>query len=140
MISSLTISEPERSFFAWTVVLLVADLLHPVNDLAVQLFLDGDVSHRGGRRGAMPVLFARRTPDDVARPDDLDRATPALHEAAAGRHDQRLAQRVRVPIAARTGLERDVSAARARRSRRLEKRINAYRASEVFGRPSGGGL
>ena len=59
-----------------------------------------------GRR-AVPVLLARREPDDVARPDLLDRPALALHAAAAGQHDQRLTERVRVPRRARAGLEGD---------------------------------
>src|SRR5438067_12169121 len=53
-------------------VLLVADLLHPVHRLAVQLLLEGDVRHRRGRRRPVPVLFARRKPDHVTGPNFLD--------------------------------------------------------------------
>src|SRR5262249_24319824 len=91
-------------------VLFVADRFHPVHRLAVELFLDGDVRHGRGRRGAVPVLLARREPDHVARPDLLDRAAPALGQAAAGRHDQGLAQRVGVPRRPGAGLERDAGA------------------------------
>ncbi len=38
-------------------VLLVADVSHPIDHFAVLPFLNGDVRHRGGRRGAMPVLL-----------------------------------------------------------------------------------
>ena len=103
-------------------------------------FLDGDVRHGRGRRGAVPVLLARREPDHVARPDFLDRAAPALRPAAAGRHDQGLAQRVRVPCRAGAGLERDAGAAHARRSGRLEQRIDAHRAGEPLGRSFAGRL
>src|SRR5206468_994670 len=96
--------------------------------------------HRRGRRCAMPMLFARRAPDHIAGPDDLDRAAPALHEAAAGRDDERLAERMRVPITARAWLERYVGAARPRRAWRLEQLVDAYRAREIFGGPSGRGL
>ena len=75
--------------------------------LAVELFLDGDVGHGRGRRGAVPVLLARREPDDIAGPDLLDRAALALDPAAAGRDDQRLAERMRVPGGAGAGLEGD---------------------------------
>src|SRR6266487_2781058 len=78
-------------------ILLVANLLHPVDGLAVEPLLNGNVRHGGGCRGAVPVLLARREPDHVARPDFLDRAAPALRQAAAGGHDQGLAQRVGVP-------------------------------------------
>src|SRR4051812_18017848 len=40
-------------------VLLVSDLFHPLNGFAVQRLLDGDMGHRSGRRGAVPVLLAR---------------------------------------------------------------------------------
>src|SRR4051812_23897098 len=82
-------------------VLLVADVLEPVDRLAVELFLHGDVRHRGGGRGAVPVLFTRRKPDHVAWPDLFYRPAPALYPAAASRDDQRLPERMRVPRRAR---------------------------------------
>src|SRR5436309_4475299 len=88
-------------------VLIVSDVLHPLDHLAVELLLDGDVGHGRGRRRSVPVLLARREPDDVARPDLLDRAAPALHPAAPGRHDERLAERVSVPRRPCARLERD---------------------------------
>src|SRR5712691_12054455 len=88
----------------------------------------------------MPMLFARRARDHIAGPDDLDRAAPTLHEAAAGRHDERLTERMGVPITAGAWLEGHVGAARTCRSGRLEKLVDAYRAGEILGRPSGGGL
>jgi hypothetical protein len=48
-------------------ILFVADLFHPVDSLAVQLFLNGDVGHRRGCRGSMPVFLTGRNPDDVTR-------------------------------------------------------------------------
>jgi hypothetical protein len=121
-------------------VLLVADLFHPVDDLTVELFGDGDVAHRGRRRRAMPVLFAGRKPDNVTGADFLDRAALALHPAATGRHDKCLSERMRVPGRARAGLERDAGAADARRIGRLEQRVDADRAGEPFGRPLAGRL
>jgi hypothetical protein len=64
-------------------ILLLADLFHPVSRLAVERLIDGNVRHRRGWRGAVPMLLARRDPDHVARPDLLDRAAPALRPAAA---------------------------------------------------------
>src|SRR5947208_11405873 len=52
-------------------VLLVGDLLHPVHGLVVELLVNGDVGQRGRRRGAVPMLFTRRDPDHVTRPDFL---------------------------------------------------------------------
>ena len=66
-------------------ILLVADLLHPFDRLAVERLLDGDMGHGGGRRGAVPVLLARREDDDVAGANLLDRAALALRPAAARR-------------------------------------------------------
>src|SRR5205085_10986578 len=103
-------------------VLLVADLLHPVYRLAVQLLLDGDVRHRRGRRRPVPVLLARRKPDHVTGPDFLDWPAPALRPTAAGRHDQGLAERVRVPRGSGTRLKGDAGTSdtpRDRKSTRL---------------------
>src|SRR6059036_4183328 len=94
-------------------VLFVADLLHPVDDLAVEVFLDCDVGHGGVRRRAMPVLLARRAPDDVARSNHFDRPTPALHEPAAGRDDQGLTQRMGVPCGPGAWLARGAPASRS---------------------------
>src|SRR2546422_11604800 len=106
--------------FGRRLVLFVADLLHPVDDLAVEFFLDCNVGHGGVRRRAMPVLLARRAPDDVARSNHFDRTTPALHEPAAGRDDQGLTQRMGVPCGPGAWLERDAGTPRARRIGRLE--------------------
>src|SRR5438034_7383434 len=38
-------------------ILCVADLFHPVHDLAIKCFLNGDVRHGCGRPGAVPVLL-----------------------------------------------------------------------------------
>ena len=59
-------------------VLVVADLFEPVDRSAVLLLLDGDVCHRGRRRGAVPVLLARREPDDVPGAELLDGTPVAL--------------------------------------------------------------
>ena len=72
------------------------------------------MGHGGGRRGTVPMLFARREPDDVAGPDLLDRAALALRPAAARGDDEGLAERMGVPGGARAGFERDAApAARA---------------------------
>src|SRR5438445_7124992 len=46
-------------------ILFVTDLLHPIDRFAVQRFLNGDMSHRGRRRSAVPMLFTRREPDHI---------------------------------------------------------------------------
>jgi len=86
------------------------------------------------------MLLARREPDDIARPDLLDRPALALREAATGRHNQCLSERMRVPGRARAGFERDAGAADARRIGRLEQRVDADGTGEPFGRPLAGWL
>jgi hypothetical protein len=46
-------------YFLLSPVLLITDLFHPVRALAVQLFHNGDVRHRGRRRRAVPMLLPR---------------------------------------------------------------------------------
>lgn len=60
-------------------VLFVADLLHPVDRLAIELFLNGDMGYGRGLHGTMPMLFTRRDPNHVTRMNFLDRAIPALY-------------------------------------------------------------
>src|SRR4051794_12411417 len=66
-------------------VLLVAHVFEPIDDLAVERLLDGDVRHGRRRRGPVPVPHAGREPDHVAGVDLLDRAPFLLDPAATGR-------------------------------------------------------
>jgi hypothetical protein len=68
-------------------ILFVAHFFHPVHGLAIDLFLDGDVRHGGCKGGAVPMLFARWEPDDVAGTDFFNRSAPVLNPAAASRDD-----------------------------------------------------
>ena len=108
-------------------VLFVAHVFQPIDDLAVELFLDGDMRHGRGRRGTVPVLLARREPDHVAGMDFLDRAALPLDPAATGRDDQGLPQRMGVPRRPGPGLERDAGTGRTCRSVCLEQRVDADR-------------
>src|SRR6202051_5371484 len=87
-------------------VLRVADLFHPVDDFAVQRFLNGDMRHCVRRCCAVPVLLTGREPDDIAGPDFLSGAAFALHPAAAGGYAQRLTQWTRMPGGPDARLER----------------------------------
>src|ERR1700683_698631 len=107
-------------------VLFVADLFHPVDNLTVLLFLNGDVRHGRGGRGPMPVLLARREPDHVTRPDLLDGSAPTLGPAAASRDDESLTERMGMPRSPRTRLEGDAGALHKCRIGRLKKRIDPY--------------
>src|ERR1035441_8082010 len=91
-------------------ILLVTHLLHPIYGFAVEFLLDRDVGHCGGWRRAVPVLFSGREPDDVAGADFFDGAAQALRAAEAGGDDEGLAERVRMPGGAGTGLEGDMGA------------------------------
>src|SRR3954469_16971725 len=105
-------------------------MFEPVDGLAVEAFLDRDVAHRRRCRSAVPVLLARREPDDVARTDFLDLSAFTLHPAEAGRHDQRLAERMGVPGGARARLEGDERPGDTGGGRGAEQRIDANRPGE----------
>src|SRR6185436_10048794 len=102
--------------------------------------LYSDVGHgRGGGR-AVPVFFAGSKPDHIPRMNLLDRAGPALRAPAAGGHNQRLTERVRVPRRARAGFESDARATHARGVSPIEQWIDANRAGEPVGRSLAGRL
>src|SRR5437588_580264 len=82
----------------------------------------GDMCHAGDCRCTMPVLFAGGKPDDITGSDFLDWPAPALRPAAAGRHYQSLAERMRVPSGSGTWLERDAYGQSPRGVRRVEQR------------------
>src|SRR6476659_4620773 len=65
------------------VLLLVADLFHPIDHFAVQRLLDGDMHRCRGRRRSMPVLLTGWKPNDITGPDFLDWATLTLRPTAA---------------------------------------------------------
>ena len=50
-------------------ILIVGYLLGPVDSPAIEGFIDSDMSHRGGRTCAMPMLLLRWNPHHVARTD-----------------------------------------------------------------------
>src|SRR3982750_258301 len=79
------------------VVLLIADLLHPVHVPAVLVSRDGQMSHCGGGGRTVPVLDTGRARDDIAGADHLHRVAPLLGQADAGHDDQALPSRVRMP-------------------------------------------
>src|SRR5579875_2544023 len=112
-------------------ILLVGDLLHPVNHLAILLFLNSNVRHGRGRRGAVPVLLAGLEPDHITRPNFLNRASPALSPAAACHNNQSLSERMHVPRGSRARFESDAGALNECRIGGLEKRIDPYRAGEA---------
>src|SRR5262249_38611588 len=101
--------------------------------LAIERFLGGDMNHAGGRRSAVPMLFVRRDPHDVAGFDLAHFAAPALHPARSRNHEQRLSERMRMPGGAGAGLEAHQARAHARRRRRLDDRLLPYGASEAVG-------
>jgi hypothetical protein len=95
-------------------VLLVADLLHPLDILSVEIFLNGDVRHARRGRRSMPVFLTGRDPHHIAVADFLCWTTPLLNPTGASRHDQGLTQRVGVARRPR---------AQARTSRGRQRRV-----------------
>src|SRR5205814_2642078 len=115
-------------------VLLVADLFHPVHNLPVECFLNGDVRHGSCRRSAMPMFQSWRKPNHITGPNFFNRSTLSLHPANTRCDNERLTKRMRVPCGARARLERDARARGACRSICLKQRINQHRASKPIGR------
>src|SRR5271154_4687117 len=95
-------------------VLFVTHMFHPFNNLAVELFLNGNMRHPGRWRGAMPVLFPGSKPDHITRMNFLHRPAPALRPTAARGDDQRLAERMRMPRRPSARFEGDAGAGHTR--------------------------
>ena len=106
-------------------ILVVTDLFHPFDSLAIELFLNGEVRHGCRRRGPEPMFLPRREPDYIPRMNVLDRAISALDPPVASRHDQGLAQRVGVPGNPSARLEGDTGTGYTCRIGCLEERVNA---------------
>ena len=118
----------------------VGDGFEPVDDLVVEAFLDGDVGDGGGGGCAVPVFFVGGEPDDVAGADLFDGTAEALGEAEAGGDDEGLAERVGVPVGARSGREGDGGSLDEGGVGRGEERVDADGAGEPVGGAGGGGL
>lgn len=129
-----------RCNYLGSVVLFFTNFFHPVNGFAIELLLDGDMSHSGCGSGSMPMLFTGRKPDHITRPNFLYRFTIALSPAAASRDNQSLAQRMRVPCSPCAGLERNAGTLNTCRGRCLKKWIDPYSASEPVRWPLTRGL
>src|SRR5206468_4926333 len=102
--------------------------------------LNGDMSHCGRRRSAVPMLLVRRKPDHITRPDFLNRPAPTLRPPNARRDDQRLTEWMRVPGGASTRIERDACATNTCRFGCLEQRVNPNCPGKIFGRSLSGTL
>src|ERR1700716_221569 len=111
-------------------ILLVRNPLHPIDVPAIDSFLNGDVTHGVARGCSMPVLHARRNPHHVARLDLALFAAPVLYPSRSGGDDQNLPGGVRVPGAARAGLEGDVARTHARLRTRAHERGDHHGAGE----------
>ncbi len=91
-----------RNFIAQSFAILgVGDVLHPIDNCSVEIFLNGDVGHRGGGRCAVPMFFAGWKPDGAAGTDFFNWAARALRPSASGGYDERLAKWMSVPRGAR---------------------------------------
>src|SRR5688500_13041676 len=86
--------------------MLVGDLFHPLDVLAVDDVRDGDMAHGVGGCRSMPMLHAGGRPDAIAWLDLPLRAAFFLNPPCSGRDDQVLAAGMRVPRGACSRLER----------------------------------
>src|SRR5689334_11716411 len=130
----MTISSALFGFCSSRCVLFVADLLEPLDHLAVQRLLDRNVSHRCAGTCPVPVFLVGRAHDHVPGPDLHGRLTPALREATPSSDDQSLTERMRMPRGACPWLKRDTRAGDATGLMRLKQGIDAHGGAEVFGR------
>src|SRR5215208_6220997 len=90
------------------------------------------MGHGCGRRGAVPVPFIRRAPNDIAWFNFDFRLALALYPSAARRYDQDLPERMSVPRCTSARFKRDTGAPRACRIRCLEKRIDSHIARKII--------
>src|SRR5260370_39135803 len=73
---ALSVRQPPKRSNGSPAILIVADLLHPVDEgLLIDLFLNGDMRHRSGWGSTVPMLFTRWDPNDIAGMDLLNRIT-----------------------------------------------------------------
>ena len=94
-------------------VLLVGDGLQPGGAVAVgDSFEHRNVAHHAVHPGTVPVLLTRRGPDRVTGGEPDDSAVAGDDQAGAVCAEQRLSQRVGVPVGARTGVNRTMLAIR----------------------------
>src|ERR1051325_5533838 len=98
------------------------------------------MGHGGCWRGAVPMFFAGREPNNVARTNFFDGATFALRPADARSDDDGLTERMGVPRGAGARLECDHGGGGTRGGVWLEKRIDAHCAGEPIGWAFCGGL
>jgi hypothetical protein len=131
--------QPCELLHALTTVLFVGHLFHPIDHLAIEVFLNSDMCHRGGGRSPMPVLLAGRNPDHIARANFLHACPNSVSgcnrplRSASGRADAYARQFARLARKSRSRLEQ-------RRIGRLKKRINPHSASEPLWRTLRGRL
>lgn len=107
-------------------ILFVADVFHPIHHLAVQSFLNGNVSHGHSRGGPVPVLFSRREPNHVSGVDFFCRAAFPLDPSTTCRDNQRLSERMCMPGGARSRLKCDAGASNKAGVGCLKKRVDTY--------------
>ena len=115
-------------------VLFVADLLQPVDVLAIQRFLNSDVGHCGLRRCAVPMLQSGREPNHIVRANFLNGTAFALNPSHPGRDDQGLPQGMRVPGRPRARLECDAPGGDPPWFSYWEERVDPHSSGEVVPR------
>ena len=116
-------------------ILLVINLLHPLDDLSVEPLLDRDVRHRRCWRRAVPVLLAGRDPHDVAWPNLLDGPASTLHATATRGYNQRLTEPVYMPGGSRAWFKSYAGTGNERGIGGLKQRTNPDSPGEPLRRP-----
>jgi hypothetical protein len=111
--------------------LFVSDLFHPIDNLSVEPFLNGDLDRRVGWRGIVPMLLTRRELHHIARSNFLYRSALALLPAKPRCDDRRLAWRVGMPGRTSARFERDTRVCDTGRSGRAEHGIDTHGSGEI---------
>ena len=120
--------------------MFIANFFQPIDRFAIKRLLNGDMRHRGFLCCAVPVFFAWREPDDIARMNFLNWAALALRPTAPRGNEEGLAERMCVPSGAGAGFKGNTGASHSRRSACLQKWIDAYCPCKPIGRTFSGGL
>jgi hypothetical protein len=116
-------------------VLFVSHRLHPLDGGAIQCFGDGDVGHRSGCGTAMPVPMFTRTPNHIPRTNLCLGTTLALRPTHSRSDDERLTERMSMPMRPRSRLEVDDRKSAPRGFWWIEHSIQPYLTREPLGRP-----
>ena len=113
-------------------ILFICDALHPRYAASFQMFSYGEMRHCVIGHSSMPMFDIGGAQPHVSLADNLYRASPFLSQSDAECNEQCLAQRMGMPVGARTRLKGNVGTVDALRSLSFKSRVNADITYEVL--------